>query len=286
VRSMTTLKRTYDKKDEIPAEFAALYEETGEAKWVLKVEIEGLVPAKRVDDFRDTNVKLRTRLEAYHDKDFGNGEVTPERVEELMAKEQELEDGKLTKSSEVAKKVEERTKEMRDKFEKEKKALQDQLSDKTSKLQRALIESKAVESAIPFGLKKTAHEDLIDRVLKVFKIDENGEPVAYQDDGKTIRYGADDKPLSIKEYVKGLATDRAKHLFEENTGLHGDPTKTSGRSGDGTEANPWMKDTFNRTQQGEIVRKDPDKAERMAARAGVALRVGESTRAASHAGVA
>jgi hypothetical protein len=290
---MTTIKRVYDRKEDIPAEFTGNYEENGEAKWVLKFDVEGLVPAKRVDEFRTTNVQLRERLEAYGDKDHG-GEETPEHVAELRQQVKDIDAGTLVKAGEINKKVEERTKEARDDFQKKEKKLSEKLQAATRRLERSLIEAKALEAGAQFGLRKSAAEDLVDRVLKIFKVkfdETTGEPsvLSYEQDGNTIRRGADDQPLRIADYVKKLATDKengAVHLFEGNRGMDIDPNRRGQRGGDDSGPNPWDKDGghFNRTRQGEIIRDDPEKAIRMAAKFGHKLEVGEATRAAATAG--
>ncbi len=284
---MIRLKRIYDKKEDIPADHQGLFEETGEGKWTLAIEIEGLVPAKRVDDFRTTNLALVQRLQAYGDKDHGGGEMTPERVTELAQKAQDLDDSKIVKASEVAKKVEERTAEMKTKYEKDIAALKTQLSTVTESHAKSVIEAYALEAGAEFGLRPTAAEDLVDRVRKIFRVDESGEPTAYQDDGKTVRYGADDKPMrgkqAIREEVKKLATGNGKHLFEDNSGAGGDPNKKGSRhTGEQNVSNPWLEGkTYNLTKQGQIVRENPELAVRLAAQAGVTLNISPADRVAA-----
>ena len=74
------------------------------------------------------------------------------------------------------------------------------------------------------------------------------------------------------EQLLGLE-DQLKALQQSDPYLFGD----SGKVGSGTnppgagnaEANPWKKETWNLTQQGQILREDPAKATRMKAEAGV-----------------
>jgi len=154
----------------------------------------------------------------------------------------------------------------------------------------------AAAAAIPLGLKKTAADDLVMRVLKVFKMDENGNPVAYEADGRTARFGSSGERLTIEEFVKNGATDKEQgfaHLFADSGGAGGDPTKRGSRDGGGGDDggyNPWINDASkgiipNRTEQNKIIKSDPDLAERMAKRAGVDLKIGEATRAGVKAGM-
>ncbi len=290
---MLKLKRIYDNETDIPEGAVGLYEKNGEGKFVLSTEIEGLTSIRRTDEFRTANLKLKTRLEAYEDAEYGGGEMTPERVTELVGKEKTFTDAGAKTAEEIERRVNERTAEAQKNHEKEKRKLEHQLADITGKLQSVTIESKAVEAAIPFGLRKTAHEDLIDRVLKVFKIDDKGQPVAYQSDGKTVRYGTDpDKPLTITEFVKSLATDSAKHLFEDNEGTHADPSKSGSRQsggGDDSAVNYWNPDTYingrpNMTEQNKLIRRNPDLAVKHAAKHGVKLEISEADRQLASAG--
>jgi len=293
---MIKLKRVYDKKESVPEAQLGLYKENGEGKWVLDLEIDGLTPTKRVDDFRETNLKLVGRLKEYGDSEYGEGDMTPARVTELVTKEKDFVAGNTKNKEEVEKLVDQRTEEMRKTHDREKKALNDKNAELTGKLQKISIESKAIEAAIPLGLKKTAADDLVMRVLKVFKMDENGNPVAYEADGRTARFGSSGERLTIEEFVKNGATDKEQgfaHLFADSGGAGGDPTKRGSRDGGGGDDggyNPWINDASkgiipNRTEQNKIIKSDPDLAERMAKRAGVDLKIGEATRAGVKAGM-
>jgi hypothetical protein len=283
---MNKLKRVYDSNDDIPEAARGLYEEK-DGKWHLNVEIEGLTSSKRVEDFRTTNMRLKKKLEAYNDAEFGNGDMTPERVTELVTKEADFVAGNTKNKDEVQKLVDQRTEEMKKTFEREKKTLADKNADLTGKLQKVSVEAKAVEAAVPFGLKKTAHDDLINRVLKEFSVDENGDPVAYEADGRTPKYGANGEKLTVEEFVKRGATDKENgfvHLFNDSTGTHGDPTKQGlkGRESD-NGSNPWDPKTFNRYEQGKILQTDPDKAQRMAEKHGHKLEISPADREAAAA---
>ena len=74
------------------------------------------------------------------------------------------------------------------------------------------------------------------------------------------------------EQILGL-DDQLKAIKESDPYLFGDPGKVgSGTNPPGAgnaEANPWKKETWNLTQQGQILREDPAKATRMKAEAGV-----------------
>lgn len=84
---------------------------------------------------------------------------------------------------------------------------------------------------------------------------ENDEPVALM------------AGVALADAVKTWAgTDEGKHfILNGNTG--GDAP--GGKDGPSAEPNPWKADTKNLTKQGEILRSDPTKAERLKREAGV-----------------
>ncbi len=75
-------------------------------------------------------------------------------------------------------------------------------------------------------------------------------------------------PVALSRFVTDWAgSDDGKDYVTKPTGP--DPKGNNGRGGGG-EVNPWAKDTFNLTKQGEIARTDPTKAQRFKSAAGVA----------------
>ena len=76
-----------------------------------------------------------------------------------------------------------------------------------------------------------------------------------------------DKLLGLDEQLKELQKSDA-YLFGDSTpGKVGSGTNPPGAGN--AEVNPWKKETFNLTLQGQILREDPAKATRMKAEAGV-----------------
>lgn len=123
----------------------------------------------------------------------------------------------------------------------------------------ALVVDRGLDDALDAAkispaLKKAAHA-----LIKA----EHG--VELSDDGKATISG---KSLSdfIGEWAK---TDTGK-AFVTN-GSSGGGAGGSGGGGGGGEANPWKKETLNRTEQGRLFRTDPAKARRLASEAGVTL---------------
>jgi hypothetical protein len=76
-----------------------------------------------------------------------------------------------------------------------------------------------------------------------------------------------DKLLGLDEQLKELQKSDA-YLFGDSTpGKVGSGTNPPGAGN--AEVNPWKKETFNLTLQGQILREDPAKATRMKAEAGI-----------------
>ncbi len=274
VFNMPHLKRIYDKKEDIPAEYQSLYEEK-DGRWTIEsVEIEGFVPVKKLEEFRNQNVKLSESLKKFDG-------IDPERYQELLGRATELDDANLVTKSDVAKRVEARVKEVLEQHAKEKAQWTTQIGERDAKLRKVLIESKALEAGVPLGLRKEkgAQNALIMLVNNTFTIDENGEPVAYEPDGKTVRLSPNGDQMrgdeAVRSYVKKLSSEEAPFLFEGNTGAGAEPgTNRGGRGGaDDGAANPWDPKTLNRTDQGKIFLADPARAQRMARKFGVELRM-------------
>ena len=79
-------------------------------------------------------------------------------------------------------------------------------------------------------------------------------------------FDKDGKPVGVEEMLNPLR-DSSPHLFAaEKKG--GYEPKGGGKP---AENNPFAKDTYNMTEQGRLLREDPDQARRLAAAAGVKL---------------
>lgn len=82
-------------------------------------------------------------------------------------------------------------------------------------------------------------------------------------------FDKENKPVGIEETIKPYKEDAAMaHLFKQESGKP--PYNPKGGSGAGA-VNPFAKETYNLTKQGELLRSDPEQARAMAAAAGVTL---------------
>jgi len=108
-----------------------------------------------------------------------------------------------------------------------------------------VINKAVVEAGVP---KKGALADIISRARQVWSVNENGIHVAKE--GDTLLFGKDGKAhLTAEEWAKDLMTNKAPHLFEQNSG-GGAPG--SGNSG----GNPAGKIYIKRSEIANYIGKD------------------------------
>lgn len=78
------------------------------------------------------------------------------------------------------------------------------------------------------------------------------------------------KPVGVEEAVKPYKEDKAMaHLFKQEQPKP--PYHPQGGTGGAGTANPFAKETFNLTKQGELLKSNPEQAKALAAAAGVTL---------------
>lgn len=215
-----TLKMVVDSLESVEEAFRSLYAKGEDGKFHLSVEgvedVSGLKSALQKE--REANKEMKGKMAAYEG-------IDPEKAQEALKKLRDIEEKKLIEAGELEKVLENRTKIMRQDHQ----AQVDQLtkraeaaeadSDKTRKLlATAIIERGITDAVNEIGQpRKGAIIDIIQRGRQTWRLDENGKPVAYNDDGTTI-YGKDGKePISMKEWAQKLL-EQAPHLFEESRG--------------------------------------------------------------------
>jgi hypothetical protein len=252
------LKYIYATKEEIPEALTPYYQESG-GKWVL--ECEGAVPKARLDEFRQNNVELQKRLDAFKDLDA-------EECRKLVALKADLEASKAKTPEQIEAEVSKRTAKMSETHQAELDAIKKREQALSGELERLTIDNGAAAAAAELGVRKTALPDLIARVRGVFKL-EDGKPVAYVNGEKA--FSKTGEPLGLREYVETLGKE-APHLFEESKGAGAGGSGAPGSGGGTGGANPWKKDSINLTEQARILKQDPTTARRLAAQAGVTLR--------------
>jgi hypothetical protein len=252
------LKLTITELSEVAENLRGLYKARSDgAGFILDVE-GGVVARSQLDEFRQRNIDLQKKLTAL-------GDMTPEQVAELRTKITELEGQLETAVKGKDKDFETRLTPLRQNFEKQvadAKALADTFK---KRLEAVVIDQQIARVAAEVGALPTALEDVTVRLRAKFRVDENGNAYAADEQGNKI-YGDDGKPLDVAGAVRGL-TKTAPHLFKPSTG----GGATGGGAGGGRQSNgtnPWAKSSWNVTEQMRITKTDPQGAARLRAEAG------------------
>jgi hypothetical protein len=267
----TVLKRLYATSEEIPETFQPFFVEK-DGKHTLDVTIDGLVPVQKVNEMRDTNIRERQEHEDALKKFEG---VDVDEYKDLKARSKDLEDGKLLKRGELEAIVKPRVEEALKQPQAELKTERANNAVLRNRLETEMIANGVVQAAIPLGLKKGAGPDLIERARKVFKLNEDMEVVAYESDGKTVKYHLGSEPYTVEQFAKDTANDEfGKHLFAENQGGGGGAGARGGGGGQQREDgyNPWNPVAPNRSEQGKIMATDFSRAQRLAKKHGFTLK--------------
>src|SRR5262249_16688016 len=213
------LKALVASLDEVAEEHKSLYTEK-EGKFVL--EVDGLVPKERLDEFRNSNVQLRKegeQLKATADK---FKDIDPEKAREAEKKLKEIEEKNLLDKGNIEEVVNQRTAIMRQEHESQMKAKDKAVdAEKTradtaeTALSRLLIDGAIRDAASPHVKSTAALEDVLLRGQKIWRLEE-GKAVPRDAKGEII-YGRKGDQLTMEEWV-GLLQSEAGHLFKESSG--------------------------------------------------------------------
>jgi len=250
------LKKSYSSEAEIPEGHKAFYAEK-DGKWVLQVE--GMVDADRLKEFRDENIRLKQEQEKFKD-------VDPAKYADLLARSKDLEDGKLVKAEGLEAAVNKRVAEAKAAAEKAVAEANKRADEAQAALARQQTAIALRDAGSKFGVRKEAIADLELRGSAALKL-VDGKLIAHDPISGQALYDDDAQPMSHEKWVAKL-TKEAPHLFEQSAGA-GAPG--SGGSGGGFSGlNPWASKTMNLTEQGRILKENPALAQRLKTAAGVA----------------
>lgn len=218
----------FDTDTIIPEELRGTAKKNDAGKFVLN-----LVPKEKVDEFRERNItvsKERDELKALaervkplvgEDIDAFSTEVT-----ELRKLKQQVADGTIKASGDIAKEIEQRTTSMRQGYEKtlqdNAKAIADAnatVASLKTELNRVHVD-RAVTQAV-MSEKSGANPEALPHILieayKIFSADENGEVVPKQ--GDAIIYGpSGTSPMTPAEWLEGKLRERSPYLFKNSSG--------------------------------------------------------------------
>ena len=251
------LKFKFKTREEIPAELQPFYAERDGA-WTL--DAEGVVEKSKLDEFRTTNVNLLKERDDLAKRFEG---IDPEEVRQLATDKQKLLEERQLKSGEADKVIEARLKTARAEWDKQHGVVVAERDTLHGRLTAIQIDQAVVTEATKRGLRATAIPDIAARARTNFKL-VAGVPQAF--DGETARVGKDGvSPLTLAEWVEALVSD-APHLFEANAG-GGAAGSGSGGAGNRSVKNPFLKESWNLTEQMRLQKSDPQLAARLKAAA-------------------
>lgn len=195
------------KIEDVAEAFRSLYVKTTDGTYQL--EVDGAVDNKKLDEFRENNIKLLKEAEKFKD-------LNPEKYAELMKLQQQREEKELLDKGEVDKVIENRVKAMRTEFDTEKTSLMTTNAAMTRQLETLMIDNTVRTVATKNGVRPEAVDDILLRAKTMFRIQE-GKVVSLDGEGKIV-YGKDGTtPLSIDEWTPGLKAT-APHLFMSSQG--------------------------------------------------------------------
>ena len=225
------LKFIVDTLEGVDQSVASLYEKQEDGKFRLNVE--GAVPREKLDEFRNTNIELLKKVDAFKGVDV-------KKYSELLALEKRVTDKELVDAGKVDEVVQGRISQMKTEHEGVVGQLNEQLGIANRQLESLLIDSAVRVKALESGVLPTAVDDVMLRAKTAFKI-VDGRAVPHSD-GKVV-YGKDGvNPMSVEEWIGSLAKN-APHLFgsTQGGGASGSRTGGGGRPGAGQKLTSTQK---------------------------------------------
>jgi hypothetical protein len=173
------------------------------------LDVDGVVPKERVDEFRNNNIELQKQIDRYKG-------IDPTKHAELLAIQQEVEEGKLIKEGKVEEVVQLRVKTMKATLESQVNEFGQKLAVANRQLETLLVDNVVKTAAIKNGVVPSAVEDVVLRAKTVYSV-VDGVPTPKGPDGQVV-FGNDGKtPMPVDEWIVSLRST-AGHLFQGSTG--------------------------------------------------------------------
>lgn len=140
------------------------------------------------------------------------------------------------------------------------------LSDVTNRYHAVTVKTDVLNSKVVNERIRPEVRTFIQReLMRAGTVSEDGNVVYRTDDGEVI-YGEDGGPASVDEaaiaIMKNLGVDPAANLMSQDTNS-GSGAQPSAVFRGAQIKNPWAKDSWNVTAQGELYQKNPAEAQRL-----------------------
>ena len=239
------LKTQITSLDEVDEALRPLYTKSGDG---FVLDLDDGAYKKKLDEFRNNNVDLLKQLDGF--KGFTD-ELTalreqaekfkgldPDTAREALEKAREISDQKLISEGKVEELLAQRVDRMRADFEGQVAALTEKAAKSETqgnqyktKLTEVVIDNTLQAAAAGVAsVKQGAMKYVLSNGRSVWKLDETGNPVPYDSEGK-VMYGKDaDKQLTPQEWAQGLLLE-APYLFEGSAGGGGQGNGADGSGG-------------------------------------------------------
>lgn len=209
--------------EDLPEAFRDSYVESRDGGYELDFgsikEHPGVSKIRKTADELDK--KRRDTERALQDFQSKYGDLDPEIARDAIAKLDSHEEKAMLDEGKLEELLEKRTERMRSDFdnkltakERALKELEEALGMRDHELSDIKIFEAVKDAALKRGARREALQDIRNRAQGIWKL-ENGKPTAF--DGQDVVTGKRGEPLTIDEWVDGLATE-ADYLFESNTG--------------------------------------------------------------------
>lgn len=201
------LKFKIAKLEDVEEKFRGLYTQGSDGSYYLAVE--GAVDKAKLDEFRDTNIKLMKEMDAFKG-------IDPTKVAELLENERKIAEKKLIDAGDIEGLVAQRVAAMQSEHKRQLTDLQNQYDTSQRQLETLLIDNEVRAVASKIGVAASAVDDVLLRAKTVFRV-EGGKPIAKDSKGNVI-YGKDgSNSLGIADWASSLK-ESAPHLFMTSSG--------------------------------------------------------------------
>ena len=222
------LQPVVDTIDSVPEPLRTAYVER-DGKFHL--DVEGLVPKAKLDEFRETNIARSRELDALRQRYDG---VDPDKFREYETRAAKERDKRLIDAGKMDELIEARVGAMRTDHKMALDGIASENKTLKQRLESLLVDGALRDAAAKAGVRPGAVDDVLLRGRMVFRV-EGDKAIAY--DGDKAMYGKSGDPVSVSEWIEGLS-QKAAHLFE--------PSNGSGARGSGNAATG--KDTITRAE--------------------------------------
>ena len=218
----------FDSLDKVPEGLREHAKEVEEGKVSLNV-----VPKNKLDEFRETNIKLaqerdtlKSSLDPYKEVVGEDLDKFKKQYNELQTIQKRVKDGELVANTSLEEAIASRTKELRADLEgkisslaSDRDAWKDKAVNIENKHKRSIVDRHITSAVLSkeSGARPDALQDILERAYKTFRVDENKETVIPYD-GDQVVYGSDGaSPMSPLEWLKKMK-ETSPYFFQPSGG--------------------------------------------------------------------